>query len=154
MKIFDIILDRLNETTLFEMARSRAQAKDMVTDLSSEIVDHLIKLFVFNSPQDKQGWITEINAWLDRIDNIYLKPNAKKIDSTTLYNWLVFDSSPHYSGNYVSSRVKKLLATTYKNVSVYDYDSNHVMQQILNVLNNVCKSIGHDTFTTIENYLP
>jgi hypothetical protein len=154
MKIFDIILDRLNETTLFEMARSRAQAKDIVTDLSSEIVDHLIKLFVFNSPQNKQGWITEINAWLDKIDNIYLKPNAKKIDSTTLYNWLVFDSSPHYSGNYISSRVQKMLATSYKNVPVYDYDPDHVMKQILNILSNVCKSIGNDTFTSIENYVP
>ena len=152
--MFDVILDRLNETVLFEMARSRAQAKDIVTDLGAEIVDHLIKLFVFNSPQNKHGWITEINAWLDKIDKIYLKPKAKKIDSATLYNWLVFDSSPHYSGNYIGNRVKKMLATSYKNVPVYDFNPDHVMQQILIILNNVSKSIGNNTFTTIENYLP
>lgn len=154
MRIFDIIIDKLNETALFEMARNRAEAKSIVTNLSPEIFDHLLKLFVFSSPENKQGWIKELNAWLNKIDKIYLKPGSKKLDTQTLYNWLVFDSSPHYSENYVNSVVRKLKATNFKNVPIYDYDSTQVLNQILKILNDVSNDISNDIFTTIENYLP
>jgi hypothetical protein len=154
MKIFDVILDRLNETALFEMAYNRRKAQDMVTDLSPEIFDHLLKMFVFSSPENKQGWIGELNAWLSKINKIYLKPYSKKLDANTLYNWLIFDSAPHYSEQYVNSVIRKLQATTFKNIPVYDYDSTQVLNEILKILNNVSKDISNNTFTTIEHYLP
>jgi hypothetical protein len=154
MRIFDIIIDKLNETTLFEMAFERKKAKKTVTSLSPQIVKHLIKLFVFNSPENKTKWISEIDGWLNDIDDIYLKPDTEKLEYVDVHDWMINQSSPHYNGKYLDSVVRKLKSTTFKNVTTYDYDSNHIMEKILTILNNVCKSIGNDTFTTIEDYLP
>lgn len=154
MRIFDIIIDKLNETTLFEMAFERKKAKKTVTSLSPQIVKHLIKLFVFNSPENKNTWISEIDGWLNDIDDIYLKPDKEKLEFIDVYDWMINQSGPYYNGQYVESVVTKLKSTKFKNVTTYDYDSNHVMEKILTILNNVCKSIGNNTFTTIEDYLP
>jgi len=92
VKITELLLDKFASTALFEMARSRKDAKDLITTLSPHIIAHLVKLFVLNSPENKNHWIKEINSWLNQIDDIYKKP-----DWQTIYNWIVFDSSPHYS---------------------------------------------------------
>ena len=154
MKISDIILDHIGSTSLFEMARSRADAKDIITSVSPQIFTHLVKLFVFNSPESKNHWIKEINGWLDQIDDIYLKPSNKKPDWQTVYNWLVFDSSPHYDEDYIDGKVKKWKATDYKNVQLYDYDASLVLNQVLKIIELATKDIAvPNKFTTVREYL-
>lgn len=153
MKVTDIILDYISELTIFEMARSRQDAKRIVTDLSPQIVLHLIKLFVFNSPQNKQHWINEVNTWFGKIDDIYLKPSNKKPDWQTVYNWIVFDSSPHYDSNYIDSKVKKMINAEYSTNQLYDYDAESVLNQILKIVERCSKDMANDQFTTIGDYL-
>lgn len=154
MKLIELFLDRFTESTIFEMARSRADAKDKITELSPEIIDHLIKLFVFNSPENKSHWVNEINTWLWSIDKIRLKPSNKKPDWQTIYNWMIYDSSPHYNADYVDTLVKRLLTTGYLRVTVHDYDAETVLNQVLKIIEAVCKDISvPNKFVSINQYL-
>jgi hypothetical protein len=136
------------------MARSRKDAKDCITSLSPQIVTHLVKLFVFNSPENKNHWIKEIDGWLNQIDDIYLKPSDKKPDWQTIYNWIIFDSSPHYDAEYIDGRVRKWLETDYENVSVYDYDADVVLNELLKIIERVSQDISiPNKFISINNYL-
>ena len=154
MRLVDIVLDRVGESYIFEMARSRKEAKTLITGLSSPVVQHLIKLFVFNSPVNKAHWIKEINQWLNQIDDIYLKPSNKKPDWQTIYNWMVYDSSPHYSAEYIDGRVQKWLGGDYQGIQVYDYDAELVLNQILRILERVAKDISiPNKFRSITEYL-
>lgn len=154
MRIRELLLDKISESRLFEMAKSRRDAKDKITSLSPQLFDHLIKLFVFNSPENKQHWITEINTWLWQIDKVKLKPDNKKPNWQTQYNWIVFDSDPHYNRQYVDVTVDKMIKRSYHSVKLYDYDSENVLNNILSILLQVCKDIENDQFIKIEDYLP
>jgi hypothetical protein len=154
VRILDLFLDRMSETALFEMARSRHNARELVTALSPEIVDHLIKLFVFHSPENQNHWISEINTWLGKIDKIYLKPSRKKPSWQTVYNWMVFDSSPHYNDQYIEALVKKWQRSDYQNLILYDFDSELVLNQILKILEQACRDIAQpNKFVSVEDYL-
>lgn len=154
MKLFELFLDRLNETTLFEMAKSRKDAKNLITSLSPQIVKHLVKLFVFNSPENKNHWISEIDNWVLEIDDIYLKPSNKKLDWQTIYNWMIFDSSPYYSASYINGIVNRWKKTQYVDVQMYDYDAEIVLNQILRIIENVCKDLSEpQKFESIKDYL-
>jgi len=154
MRITEIILDKLANTKLFEMARSRKDAKDIVTSLSPQIFVHLLKLFVFDSKENKNHWVIEIDGWLNQIDNIYLKPSNKKPDWQTIYNWLIFDSSPYYNSEFLNGCVRKMKLTNYKNVVEYDYDADVVLNQILKIIEQVSKDLATpNKFITITDYM-
>lgn len=153
MRLYELFLDKIAETRLFEMAKSRSDAKDKITSLSPQIFDHFIKLFVFNSPENKQHWITEINTWLWQIDKIKLKPHNKKPDWQTMYNWMVYDSDPHYSSEYIDTTVDKMIKRSYHNVTLYDYDAENVLNNILSILLQLCKDMENDKFIKVEDYV-
>lgn len=161
MKLSDLItlstgkvVDKLNETWLFEMATSRKAAKITVTSLSPTLFKHLLKLFIFNSPENKPHWIMEVNSYLRIINEIYLKPNNRKLRDKELYNWLIFDSSPYYSRGYILSIVEMWKDEDYPNIEMYDFDPDHVLNEILNIINRVCVDISKNKFVSIKYYLP
>lgn len=154
MKLIDLCLDRLNRTRLFEMAFERHVAKQKVTDLSPTIFEHLVKLFVFKLPDTRSHWIKELNNFFGQIDKIYLKPNKRKLPYEEIYNWLIFDSAPHYSPEYLKFEVFKMLQRDYKGVGVYDFNPEHLLNIILGIIQKVSLDISKNTFVSIENYLP
>ena len=153
MRIKEILLDKFISTRLFEMAADRHTAKNKVSSLSPQIFDHLLKIWVLDIPQSSPHWRAEINAWLNQIDKIYLKTTKKKISYTDLYNWMIIDASPHYCEEYIDHTVKKWIKTDYSNSSVREYDANVVLNQILDVINKVCKDISINNFFSINDYL-
>jgi len=152
MKIRELLLDKLSNSTLFEMAYERRKAKDTVTDLSPQIFDHLLKLFVFESPDTVNHWTQEINSFLNKINRIYLKPNKTKPDAVTLYTWIVDDSAPYYSVEYIKNTVDILTAQKYNAVKVRDYDPEWVLNKILSIMQLACKDIALNKFRTITDY--
>ncbi len=154
MKINELLLDKIASTKLFEMARSRKDAKDLITSLSPQIINHIIKLFLFDSAENKRYWIKEIDSWLNQVDDVYLKPSNKKPDNQTIYNWFIFDSSPHYDVEYIDGKVKKWVSTEYKNFQVHDYDTEFVLNQILKIIKQVSRDISvPNKFISINDYL-
>jgi hypothetical protein len=153
MKIKDVIVDSLSSTRLFEMAFDRQTAKNKVVDLSPQIFDHLLKIWVLDSPQSSQHWRNEIDNWLGQIDKIYLKSSKKKPSSEDLYNWLIFDSAPYYSEEYISKTIGKWVRGNYKGINIRDHNADVVLNQILSVIQLVCTDISKDNYVTIDEYL-
>lgn len=153
MKWQEFVLDKLNETKLFEMAHERKDAKDTVTNLSPQIMLHLVKIFVFESPENVNHWASEINNWLNIIDDIYLKQNKKKLSHYDLYNWIILDSAPHYAKEYLDRNVRKMKRTDYASLPLRQYDSEEVMNKIISIIDSVCIDMSNDEFVTIRDYL-
>ncbi|MGI0076100.1 MAG: hypothetical protein ACREAU_01685 [Nitrosopumilaceae archaeon] len=154
MKLIEICLDKLNKTKLFEMAYERKKAIETVISLSPQIFEHLIKIFVFKLPHAKYHWIKEVNRWFTTIDRIILKPNNKRLTAEDIYEWMIFDSSPHYSVEFINSSVRRMLRMEFKDVAVSDYDANHLLNIILRIIQKVVKDIERDEYAGIEPYLP
>ena len=148
------VLDLLINTPLFEMAYERRKAKDLISDLSPSIVDHMIKLFVMHSPETKNHWISEINSWLFKIDAITLKPKNKRLQKTDIYEWLLIDNVPTYDASYVHRKIKHWKNSEYQNVIYTDFDAEFVMNKIKQILEHVCMDISNDNFQSVKNYLP
>lgn len=153
MRLRELLLNGIMNTRLFEMAFDRQTAKNKVTSLSPLIFDHLLKLWVLNSPQTANHWYSEIDSWLNQIDNIYLKSSKKKPSKQDLYNWLIFDSAPHYSEEYMNHVITKWKRKEYATVPLRDFDTDVVLNQILSVIDKICMDISNNNFTTIDDYL-
>lgn len=153
MRILEVIADSLMNTRLFEMAFERRAAKNRVTDLSPQIFDHLLKLWVLDSPRDANHWKSEINTWLRSIDQIYLKPSKKKPSYQDLHNWMLLDAAPHYAEEYVTHVISIWRRSEYKNVPLRDFDVDITLAQIFQVISQVCKDISANKFITIDDYL-
>ena len=148
------VLDLLINTPLFEIVYERRKAKDLISDLSPNIVDHMIKLFVMHSPETKNHWISEINSWLFKIDAITLKPKNKRLQKTDIYEWLLIDNVPTYDASYVHRKIKHWKNSEYQNVIYTDFDAEFVMNKIKQILEHVCMDISNDNFQSVKNYLP
>jgi hypothetical protein len=149
MKILDILIN----TPLFEMAYERKRAKDLVSDLSPNIMDHMIKLFVMNSPETKNHWISEINSWLFKIDAITLKPKNKRPQKSDIYDWLLIDNVPTYDASYIHRKIKHWKNSEYSSFAYNDVDPVFIMNKIKQILERVCVDISADKFFGIQDYL-
>lgn len=154
MRLIDSCLDKLNNTMLFEMAFERRKAMDTIVNLSPQIFEHFIKLFVVNIPLTKNHWVKEINGWFNIINKIYLKPKNRRLSYEEIYNWLIFESAPYYSSEFIDSSVQRMLRMEYKGIDVKEYDANQLLNIILNIIQNVARDIAKDEYKGIEPYLP
>lgn len=112
MKIIDIIADNILNMPIMEMARKRADAIKIVESKQRPLNEHLIKCFYFED-QAKNHWISEISSFIMEIDDIYLKPNERRLSQQIYYNilydqlfghgvqvirkWLMYFTSTSYS---------------------------------------------------------
>lgn len=88
MKITDIIVDRIINTDLFEMAYQRKRAIDKISNFQDQIAIHLIKYLYYDMPEEtKNHWKAELDAWLESINRVKLK-NNKKLDGYQYYKIL------------------------------------------------------------------
>lgn len=152
MKLLELFLDKIAETRLFEMAHDRQKAKDIVTGLSPQIVEHLVKLFVVNDPLNNQHWRKEIDGWLNKIDGLILKHSGKPLDSKTSYYWLTYDNVPQYDTDFIHKLIKRLRYND-PNIKLHDVDYEFVMNKIFSIIEQVCKDIERQTFISVNEYL-
>lgn len=106
MRIKDLMVDWLSDTELFEMAFARKDAINKVRNVQSQIARHIIKYFYYDVTEDtKKHWASEINSWLNLIDELELK-NKKKL-SGEIYYKLLF-SEPLETTSEISRIVKNI----------------------------------------------
>ncbi len=70
MRISEIILDKLNETALFEMAFDRKEAIRKFQNLDLQIKKHLLKIVAFKDGLNYQHHCHELNNWLDDLNEV------------------------------------------------------------------------------------
>jgi hypothetical protein len=112
MKIIEIIADTILTMPIMEMARKRADAIKVVESKQRPLNQHLIKCFYFDY-QSKNHWISEISGFIMELDDIYLKPNDRRLPQNIYYDilynqlfghgvqvikkWLMYFTSSSYS---------------------------------------------------------
>lgn len=69
MWISEIILDKLNETALFEMAFDRKEAIRKFQNLDFQIKKHLLKIVAFKDGENYHHHCHELNNWLDDLND-------------------------------------------------------------------------------------
>lgn len=153
MRWYEFMLDKFSQTKLFEMAMSRDKAKNSVISYSPQIIRHLIKIFVFEAPESSSHWASEINSWLLEIDDITLKPNNRKIDKQTLYQWLIYDSAPTYNAAYVVKWSTNFKDNGYATLPMREFDPEEIINQIKLIIERVCSDISLGTFKSIRDYI-
>ena len=145
------IINLLNETTLFEMAFERKKAKNTVTSLSFNIIEHLTKIYIFENAVDKNHWMNELNNWLLEIDRIYLKPKNTKLSKQEIYNWILIDAAPHYSVEFLEKTSKRLSKQYPYKMHSIDYE--WLLQKLFTIIDKVATDISNDMFENIGDYL-
>ena len=65
------------------MAMPLATAKQKISDLSYEYIEHVMKCVVFqDTTQDLFHWEQEIANFISQVNNIVVKPDSKKLSSS------------------------------------------------------------------------
>lgn len=146
MRLIEILIDKIIELPLLEMAIERKMAHRDIHGISFELTNHIIKTLVIPESGDREHWKNEIDEWLQNIQRIILKPKNKRLSQTQYFEWLVRE--PEYVAD---ERWIRLLKHRYKDENfVVSYDLNETLQHILYRL---CVDLGNNQFESIENYL-
>lgn len=151
MKITDAVLDLLNDTLLFEMAYERKVAINKIRELQTEICVHLVKYFYFEYNRNSDHWLTEIDAWLSKINFIRLKPNGKKLSGDAYYN-ILFDE-PLGHGVVAINDITTYLNRTYKDLSKSGLSDYQILEKTEKALHSISYDIANSKFTTLKDYI-
>lgn len=73
-----------------EMAYRRRDIESKITGLSDPISEHLIKILMWEDPQNNNKHINDVNKWFYSIQRLYIKGN-KKPTQTDYFNWMFND---------------------------------------------------------------
>jgi hypothetical protein len=149
MKIRDLIIDRLSETAIFEMAFRRKIAIDKARSLQNQIARHLIKLEMYASSSQINHWRTELNGWLHDIQDNELKHTGKPLDKETLFN-ILFDE-PLGAISDVQSKMNKI-HREYQNFPLDQPDAATINKNLYSVLFAICLDISNSNFQDVKNY--
>lgn len=141
----------LEKTTIInEMSMNRKKAEDIVTSLSSEIYIHLLKVLVYKDEINYDKHCRDIDTWLNRIDNIYLKPSSKKPRRDDIYSWIFNDM--YGLEKQVQQNIKKL-DKDYGNLEKYDVSYNIIYNKLKNIYDKLSEDISNSNFKSIKDYI-
>jgi hypothetical protein len=138
MKVYEIVTDWLICSPLFEMAYKRKFATDKIRELAPNIAEHLVKVLAFND-EAKNHWITEINTWVRKINNITLKPKGNKLPADTYYE-LLWDEPLNNGVPFITHMIESMVRHEYENVS----RSNLSDQQIHDECERILGDLSYD----------
>ncbi len=150
-EISDWCLDRVIETTLFEMANSRSDAIEVVRGVSNQIIYHLIYLYLYPNSNAVNHWKSELNKFLNIADDLYLKPSGKKKLKGPDYYKLLFQN--HLEGDMIqlSSRIRKAIAKEGSpQIQINEY---FLKERLEKILHTISYDLANDKFTDINDYL-
>ena len=151
MKIVDLLLDRLTDTALFEMAFSRKKARDKASDLQIPIAKHLIKILMFGNSSIQAHWIKETNTWLYDIQDMRIKNQNKPLNSKVLFQ-LLFEEP---LGSIEDTQIRMNRAhNDYPDETITQPNATEVNRQLSWIYQNVCQAISDSQFKGLQDYLP
>lgn len=151
-EITDWFLDRVAQTTLFEMAKDRSEAINKVEGVANPLIYHLIYLYLYPHSTTINHWKSEIdNKFLDPIDDLYLKPTGKRKLTGNDYYRLLFKDPLEGDMIQLSSRVRKAIHK--EGPPQVDVDYFHLKEILEKLLHKVSFDMANNKFKTINDYL-
>jgi len=137
-------------TELNEMAVDRKKAEQVITALSDEIFEHIIKVLYWVDEYNYTKHCNDIDTWLKKIDKIEIKPNSKRLKQKDYFEWLYneFNSS--------EKQLKKTLNFLNKKYSSLPRTSS-TENEIFVILQNLYKQLSldleKDELKSIRDYI-
>lgn len=81
----------LEKTVLFEMAYSRKTAYSLVSGTARPLSQHILKVLIMPNSLHINHWKDEIYSYLINLRDIILKPQNRRLDFETYWNWLYLE---------------------------------------------------------------
>lgn len=150
MRIIDLLLDRLSETRLFEMAFERKKAVDKAISITNQLSRHMIKLIMYDQCQETNHWCTEVDSWLHDIQDTTLKASQRPLPYRDLM-YLLYECPLEH----ISEVQKKMnrIHKQYLSHKIVEPDAGVVHKRLMDIYSQVCKDISEEKFETIADYL-
>lgn len=151
MKLKTLLEEWLFNLPIFEMAYERREAINQIENLNYQIAVHLTKVLTIDiSSETKLHWLSELNAWLRKINNIKIKGKRPKFDKDVYYKHLFI----HLLGDLdsfinISDDIKT-------DNPEYDFPIESYAEsykKLEYVLNAICYDIANYKFTSIHDYI-
>jgi hypothetical protein len=142
MRLFEIISD-----CIFEMAFKRSEVESKTTDISYQVIEHLIKTLTWEDDLNYQKHLSDINSWIYRIQSLRLKGN-KKPSNYDYYQWMFTDV---LHDEETTRRWIKGLHDYHKLKQLRDYD------EVFNIIKAIIYKVSFDLplnkFEDIRHYI-
>lgn len=75
------MLSNIFESKLFELARSRSEAKSKISSYDTVLAEHIVKCIIFPNSIHRVHWLKEVNSYLLNVNRIRIKPSKQKFSS-------------------------------------------------------------------------
>jgi len=131
---------------LYEMAFSRRDYQDRVTGISLPISLHLIKVLKWESGNDHDKHLNDINNWLFQIQSLKSK---SKIKSSDLKKWIFTEQID--SENDVTKKIRRQLRSYNNKIEILS--DREVYDKYVEMQDTIIKDIQNDDFEDIRNYI-
>ena len=80
-------LTKVIDSTIIDMALSRADAMERCISLGKRFIEHFDKIYKNPNDSSVQHWKSEMKGWLDSVKEIKLKNTNKPLLNTELHDW-------------------------------------------------------------------
>lgn len=140
------ILSNILESNLFELARSRNEAKAKISSYDTVLAEHIVKCIIFPNSTHRVHWLKEVNSYLLNINRIRIKPNKQKF-STKEYMKMLWE--PELESVLELQDLIKVIKSEYNKELFDDSKLQYLLlhKQIQEIyLNNICEPISKSNF--------
>ena len=152
MLLRDLFINWLIETDLFEMAFERKKAIQIVEGHAKEIANHFVKVLTFADKGLQQHWLTELNNFLNDIDDVYVKPNNKRLKPLEYKKYLWEGWLGH--GALAIQQIQKHLLRQYLNVERSDLTPYQIAEILEKAYHNISYDLANNKYAgDVMNYI-
>lgn len=78
---------------LLEMDNSRKKTEELITNIASQPLYHIVKILRYDDPINFKHHISDINNWFYQIQDNLLKYKGKQLKQNHLLNWIFVDQN-------------------------------------------------------------
>lgn len=147
MTFKDLLLDKIQQTQIFEFAYNREKIFKTIRGFVFRIHEHIIKIEYFYDSYDYNGHIRSINTWLKDCQKMTLD-GKHRLDKKYYFEMLF--SEPIDDGDSYIEYYKDLKRDGYKPVKVGGFDEFYEISK--KAFLRISEDISKNNFDNIENY--
>lgn len=148
MKMSDLIGNWFIELPTVEQALQRGDVESKISNLSDDVIEHLIKILKWKDPLNYTKHVKDTNGWLNRISRYEIKKQGTPKEKD-YFQWIFTDNVRDVSR--ITLYINGM--PDYHGLPVIRTDEE-VYAIIHNLMVNVCKELSIGQFKSIVPYLP
>jgi hypothetical protein len=151
MKLVEIL-----DNILLEMSYPRKKAENKIENLNHAILSHIvcILLIKFDDSQKQyyNHWISEVNSYLFKIDEIRIKPKNKKLPFRRYFELLFNEYADVGLENFVIF-VKHRIEEKNMTIKVEEINIEEFYKKLRNIFLEICNLLSSDSSYTKEKLI-